>query len=156
MYQFVDACGLSDRVHLHGITSEETKKRLLSECGVFVQHSITDPETGNEEGLPAAIQEGMAHAMAVVSTRHAGIPEAVIEGETGLLVDEGDVEGMMNAMLQVTSCASMLGRAGYLQAVAKQSWNGEKSRLLHWLCGRDTAESECGSTRSNGVTMASV
>jgi colanic acid/amylovoran biosynthesis glycosyltransferase len=156
MFQFVDACGLSDRVHLHGITSEETKERLLSECGVFVQHSITDPETGNEEGLPAAIQEGMAHGMAVVSTRHAGIPEAVIEGETGLLVDEGDVEGMMNAILQVTSCASVLGHAGYLQAAAKHSWDGEKNRLLHWLSGRDSAESGCGSTKGNRVTTANV
>jgi glycosyltransferase involved in cell wall biosynthesis len=156
VYQFVKACSLTDRVRLHGTASKETKERLLSECGVFVQHSIMDPETGNEEGLPAAIQEAMAHAMAVVSTRHAGIPEAVVEGETGLLVDEGDVEGMMTAMLEVTSAASVLGRAGYVQAAAKHSWDCEKSRLLHWLCGRGIAESGFESSKSDLVTMANV
>src|SRR4029077_11256830 len=95
--QFVDACSLGDRVRLHGFASEETKRHLLRECGVFVQHSLTNPETGDEEGLPAAIQEAMANGMAVVSTRHSGIPEAVVENVTGLLVDEGNVEDMAKA-----------------------------------------------------------
>jgi colanic acid/amylovoran biosynthesis glycosyltransferase len=130
--QFVHACNLSDRVRLHGVAPEETKQRLLRECGVFVQHSLT-PENGAEEGLPAAIQEAMAHGMAVVTTRHAGIPEAVVEGVTGLLVDEGDVEGMAAAMLQVIPSAQDLGAAGYERAVAEHSWNCEKSRLMQWL-----------------------
>jgi glycosyltransferase involved in cell wall biosynthesis len=131
--QFVDACGLTKRVRMHGIASEELKKRLLLECGVFVQHSVTDPETGDEEGLPAAIQEGMAHGLAVVSTRHTGIREAVIEGETGLLVDEGDVAAMAEAFLRVTSTASDLGNAGYRRAAANFSPEHEKARLQRWL-----------------------
>ena len=61
------------------VEPEKVKMRLLRECGIFVQHSITDPVTGDDEGLPAAIQEAMAHGLAVVSTRHSGIPEAVVE-----------------------------------------------------------------------------
>jgi hypothetical protein len=38
---------------------------------------MTDPETGDEDGLPTAVQEVMAHGVAIVGTRHAGIPEAV-------------------------------------------------------------------------------
>ena len=49
---------------------------------------MTDPETGDEEGLPASIQEAMAHGMAIVSTRHSGIAEAVGQGVMGLLVEE--------------------------------------------------------------------
>ncbi len=135
--QYVEACGLVGRVRLHGIAPEEIKQRLLLECGVFVQHSITDPDNGNEEGLPAAIQEAMAHGMAVVSTRHTGIPEAVIEGETGLLVDEGDVEGMANAFVKVTSIAAHMGRAGYQEAVAKHDWHYERGRLRRWLFNDD-------------------
>lgn len=131
--QFVQACGLTNRVRLHGVAPEETKQRLLQECGVFVQHSLTNPDTGDEEGLPAAIQEAMAHSMAVVSTRHAGIPEAVIEGETGLLVDEGDVDGMARAMLEATSSAAGFGAAGYQRAVAEHAWHCEKGRLINWL-----------------------
>src|SRR5262249_44849517 len=109
------------------------KRRLLHECGIFVQHSLTNPDTGDEEGLPAAIQEAMAHGMAVVSTRHAGIPEAVIKGETGLLVEEGDVEGMATAFLNVPATAARMGNAGYEEALAKHAWCHEKSRLRQWL-----------------------
>jgi glycosyltransferase involved in cell wall biosynthesis len=133
--QFVQGCGLADRVRLHGVASEAEKARLFAECGVFVQHSATDPDTGDEEGLPAAIQEAMAHGLAVVSTRHAGIPEAVIEGETGLLVDEGDVRTMAEAFLAVPRRARALGAAGYRCAAAIYSWEHERARLRGWLFG---------------------
>ena len=75
----------------------------------------------------------MAHGMAVVSTRHAGIPEAVIEDETGLLVDEGNVPAMASAIIQVAACALDLGRAGYRRASANYAWAHEKARLSGWL-----------------------
>jgi len=71
--------------------------------------------------------------MAVVSTRHAGIPEAVKDGVTGLLVGEGDTEKMAKAFLQVVSSAADLGNAGYQEAVSKHAWHCEKSRLMGWL-----------------------
>lgn len=131
--QFVDACGLHSRIRLHGVASEDIKQRLLRECGVFVQHSLTDPDTGDEEGLPAAIQEAMAYGMAVVSTRHSGIPEAVIDGSTGLLVNEGNVTDMAKAFLQVMSSGPELGRAGYHRAAAEFGSHRETQRLNHWL-----------------------
>jgi len=131
--QFVSACGLQDRVALHGAASESQKARLLAECGVFVQHSLTDPETGDEEGLPAAIQEAMAHGLAVVSTRHAGIPEAVVEGETGILVEEGDVAAMAEALTAIAPRAAEFGAAGRRRAAALYGWEQERSRLSRWL-----------------------
>ena len=133
---FITACGLEDRVLLHGTASEETKHRLLLECGVFVQHSVTVPDVGNEEGLPAAIQEAMGAAMAVVSTRHTGIPEAVVENEMGLLVDEGDVQGMAEAFLRIAPLVEEFGQAGYRKAAATYTWEHEKARLERSLgCG---------------------
>jgi colanic acid/amylovoran biosynthesis glycosyltransferase len=131
--EFVQGCGLSDRVRLYGVAPEADKLRLLGECGVFVQHSITDPETGDEEGLPAAIQEAMANGLAVVSTRHSGIPEAVIEGETGLLCDEGDVRAMAEAFLAAPARAAQFGAAGYRRAAANYGWEHERARLRGWL-----------------------
>jgi glycosyltransferase involved in cell wall biosynthesis len=130
---FVRACELEHRVKIHGIVSEEEKYRLIRACGVFVQHSVTVPVTGHEEGLPAAIQEAMAHGMAVVSTRHSGIVEAVIEGETGLLVEEGDVKGMAEAFLRVSPLAEALGQAGYRKAAANYGWQHEKARIEQHL-----------------------
>ena len=130
--QFVHAADLQGHVTLHGFASEETKLRLLRECGVFVQHRVT-AEAGDEEGLPAAIQEAMAYGLAVVSTRHSGIMEAVKENVSGLLVDERDVEGMATAILQATRNFASFGAAGYAKASAEYSWAHEKSRLLKWL-----------------------
>jgi len=131
--QFVSACDLKGRVRLHGAASEATKAALLEACGVFVQHSLIDPETGDEEGLPAAIQEAMAHGLAVVATRHAGIPEAVIESETGLLVDEGDVSAMAEAFVAIPPMAARLGAAGRRRAESLYGWEQERSRLAGWL-----------------------
>ncbi len=133
--QFVAAAGLGGRVTLHGAAPEATKSRLLAECGVFVQHSLTDPDTGDEEGLPASIQEAMAHGLAVVATRHAGIPEAVVEGVSGLLVDEGDVSGMAAAMVGVAERAGCLGAAGRQRAAERYAWPRERARLRSWLFG---------------------
>ena len=130
---FVRACGLEGRVRLHGAAPEAVKYRLLSECGVFVQHSVTEVYDGHEEGLPAAIQEGMAHGLAVVSTRHSGIIDAVVEGETGMLVEEYDVAAMAEAFLHVPGQASRMGEAGYLRASKMYSWQHEKKRLLKFL-----------------------
>lgn len=131
--QFVQARKLNNNVRLHGIVSEDTKRRLLTECGVFVQHSAVDPETGNEEGLPASIQEAMAHGLAVVSTSHTGIAEAVIDGETGLLVAEGDVEGMAEAFLAVQSRSLSMGKAGRERAASLYAAESECERLRNWI-----------------------
>ncbi|HZZ87253.1 MAG TPA: glycosyltransferase, partial [Caulobacteraceae bacterium] len=130
---FVRACELEERVRLHGSAPEAEKLRLLGECGVFVQHSVTDLDTGDEEGLPAAIQEAMAYGLAVVSTRHAGIPEAVIHGESGLLVGEGDVRGMAEALRAVPARAAEFGAAGRRRAAACYGWEHERARLRGWL-----------------------
>jgi colanic acid/amylovoran biosynthesis glycosyltransferase len=135
--QFVDALGLGSRVRIHGAGAEEIKQRLLEECGVFVQHSITDPDTGNEEGLPASIQEAMAHGMPVISTRHAGIPEAIEEGTMGWLVEECDSAGMAQAMARMASqngTWTEFGAAAHAKAARIYSWSAERSRLLKHLC----------------------
>lgn len=53
---------------------------------------------GDEEGTPTVIVEGGAARLPVVSTRHAGIPEQVDDGTTGLLAAERDVAGLADAL----------------------------------------------------------
>lgn len=142
--QFVDAAGLTERVRIHVGIDEDAKTRLLRDCGIFVQHSVTDPYTGDEEGLPAAIQEAMAYGMAVVSTRHSGIPEAVEDGVTGLLVDERDVRGMASAMMRLSRNGDWqrLGANGRQKANRLYSWPAERARLLHYLAVLEVVGSE--------------
>lgn len=134
--QFVDATGMEGRIRLRGMVSDEEKQQLWRECGVFLQHSITDPDSGDEEGLPAAIQEAMAACMLVIATAHSGIPEAIEDGITGHLVAERDVARMASTILQVAADpslgAGMVAKA-YLKAAQQYSWPSEQSRLLSAL-----------------------
>jgi colanic acid/amylovoran biosynthesis glycosyltransferase len=54
---------------------------------------------GDKEGTPTVIIEGGAAGLPVVSTRHAGIPEQIEDGVTGLLADERDVRGLTDALV---------------------------------------------------------
>ena len=59
-----------------------------------------------------AVVEATAWGWPVVSTRHAGILDVVIEGETGFLVDENDYETMGDRMLELARDAQLAGRMG--------------------------------------------
>lgn len=134
--QFLDVTGLGSRIRLRGMVSEEEKVELWNHCGVFLQHSLTDPDTGDEEGLPAAIQEAMAAGMVVITTAHSGIPEAIEDGITGWLVPERDVKAMSKTMLNVANQSisnSELVLKAYHKAAVQYSWASERHRLMSAL-----------------------
>jgi glycosyltransferase involved in cell wall biosynthesis len=56
---------------------------------------------GDAEGLPMVICEAGERGLPVVATRHSGIPEAVADGRTGLLAEEGDVAGLARQLVAV-------------------------------------------------------
>ena len=64
----------------------------------YVQHSVVS-FTGDKEGTPVSILEASAAGLPVVSTVHAGIPDVIVNNESGLLVDEFDVDSMANNMI---------------------------------------------------------
>ena len=100
-------------------------------ASMFVQHSVTDID-GNTEGLPVAILEAMASGLPVVATRHSGIPEAVIDGKTGILVDEHDVTGMTQAIISLLANparADAMGKAGRERVLAHFTETQMKHRL---------------------------
>jgi glycosyltransferase involved in cell wall biosynthesis len=95
------------------LTPEEFRKEILS-ARAFVQHSIR-AESGDCEGTPVAILEASGSGLPVISTKHAGIPDVIMNGETGILVEEHDVEGMAAAMKKLLtdkSIAREMGIAG--------------------------------------------
>lgn len=85
-------------------------------------------------GIPNV--EAMACGVPVVATRSGGIPEIVRHGETGLLVERGDAEGLANAMLTLLEDRSRreaMGRAGREEAVRSFSWSRVAERLRERL-----------------------
>lgn len=133
---FVQEHNLAAKINLHGGQPNTVVQAMMSKADIFLQYSHTDPDTGDEEGLPVAILEAMGHGLPVVSTRHAGIPEAVVEGETGLLVDEGDTGGMAACLVQLASDPGLRGQfglAGWQRAKERFTWQRERQDLLKLL-----------------------
>lgn len=108
------ALGMHDVVAFPGVFAHEQVAQAMQRSRAFVQHSITT-SYGDREGTPLAVLEAMASALPVIATRHAGIGEVVEHDRSGLLVDEGDIDGMARHMLALAGDpprAATLGRAG--------------------------------------------
>jgi glycosyltransferase involved in cell wall biosynthesis len=133
---FVRAMHLIDHVTLHGGQPPTIVHQMMHTADIFLQHSVVDAITGDEEGLPVAILEAMARSLPIVSTHHAGIPEAVVEGETGFLVSEGDTQSMANYIVQLATdgqLRSRMGQAGYQRVQELFTWERERRALLELM-----------------------
>lgn len=69
-------------------------QRALLEHDLFLSPSQTARDGDNEGGAPVSLIEAQATGMPVVSTRHCDIPEVVVDGESGHLSEERDVDGV--------------------------------------------------------------
>lgn len=106
--------GIEKKVALPGRITPEQYRDYLKESLGYVQHSIT-AENGDMEGTPVGILEASAAGLPVISTIHAGIPDVIVHGKTGLLCEEHDVEQMaahMEQLLNNKQLAIKLGAAG--------------------------------------------
>ena len=94
--------GCANRVHFLGPKTKEDVIREMGKADIFVLASLTASD-GDTEGLPVSLIEAHAMELPVLSTLHSGIPELVMDGETGYLVPEKDVARLaerMQALIQ--------------------------------------------------------
>jgi glycosyltransferase involved in cell wall biosynthesis len=89
--------GIAGTVVFTGALLNSEVRKHMESSSVLVQPSVTASD-GDMEGAPTVIFEGSATGMPVVATRHAGIPEQVVHGTTGYLVEENDLRGMARYM----------------------------------------------------------
>jgi glycosyltransferase involved in cell wall biosynthesis len=114
----IDELCLPNNIVLTGAKPQSHLRRRLAAANVFVLPSVIDPE-GGMDNLPTVIMEAMATGLPVVSTNIGGIPEMVIENETGFLVQPGDAVAMADAINKIVGDASVarrLGQLGYERA----------------------------------------
>jgi glycosyltransferase involved in cell wall biosynthesis len=112
--QMTKVLGIEGAVEWMGARPHRDVLDLMRRARAFVQHSVTTA-SGDSEGTPVAVLEAQASGLPVVATRHGGIPDVVINEETGFLVDEYDVDGMSSLMLRLAvdpDLAAQLGAAG--------------------------------------------
>jgi colanic acid/amylovoran biosynthesis glycosyltransferase len=82
---------ISAFVKMNGWKSHQEVLTMMESSHLLLAPSITT-DYGTEEGIPNVIKEAMAVGLPVVSTVHAGIPELVVNGESGYLVPERNVD----------------------------------------------------------------
>ena len=94
-----------------GALNHEEVMPLFSNARCFVQHSVV-PSYGDAEGTPVAILEAQAAGLPAVATRHAGIVDAVVDGSTGYLVEELDIDGMADRLTRLLQDKELAQRMG--------------------------------------------
>jgi len=105
---------LTDQVRLLGSLAQGAVLEKLQSADIFALASVTDSQ-GASDVFPTVIIEAMAAGRPVVSTRLAGIPESVVDGETGLLVPPEDTMAFAGALSRLIEDAKLrlhYGRAG--------------------------------------------
>ena len=127
----IAACGLAHRIHLLGWVPREQIAEILASGHVFVL-----PSYG--EGLPNSLLEAMSVGVPVIATRVGAVAEVVQDGESGLLIEPGDVTGLaasIDALFADRDWADRLGAAG--RKVVSERYCMERVSIL-W--GRILAE----------------
>jgi glycosyltransferase involved in cell wall biosynthesis len=88
------------RVEFLGAQPSDVVRDAMKRARVFALPSVTSA-AGDTEAVTIAMLEAMASGAPVVASRHAGIPEAIEDSISGLLVEERDVDGLATALLRV-------------------------------------------------------
>jgi colanic acid/amylovoran biosynthesis glycosyltransferase len=131
MRNLAQRLGHTDRIQFHGGLPHQEIGRLLGEAHIFVLPSVTAAD-GDMEGIPVSIMEAMAMGIAVISTHHSGIPELVSNGESGLLINEGDSDALSNAMEQLIMNPRLIETMGAQgRRIVEEHFNEERqARVL--------------------------
>ncbi len=93
----VGAAGLGAAVELAGERSPEETQAAYVWADVFWHTGIVDAQ-GDRDGLPNVIPEAFAQGLPVISSAVGGAGEAVIDGQTGLIVDPADPQALADAV----------------------------------------------------------
>lgn len=112
----INARGLEGSVRLLGW--REDVDLILEQATMLALPSLAN------ECLPFVILEAMGHSLPVVSTDVAGIPEMVLDGQTGRVVPPGDPVALADALAQVASApdlAAAMGKRGHARVRAEFS-----------------------------------
>ena len=126
--------GVEDRVEFVGWKTQEEVNEEMASADLFVAPSVTAAD-GDMEGLPLVVAEAMATGLPVLGTRHSGIPEAVRDGENGIVVEERDIEGLKGGIRAFSDPALRLAAGKRSREVMELDFDADKQarRLLDIL-----------------------
>lgn len=103
--------GVADKVRFPGFLDQDALTKALYEAHLFL-HPSEQGADGNQEGVPNSLLEAMATGLPVFATNHGGIPEAVENHVSGILVAEQDHAALAKALLDLAADPARLGAMG--------------------------------------------
>ncbi len=122
---------IAEQVHFAGFLSQTELRTTFYASDIFLHPSELGRD-GNQEGVPNAMLEAMASGLPVFATRHGGIPEAITDGESGVLVGERDHGALAERLLEMVNRPeelTHLARRG-AESVAKKFEQKAQARVL--------------------------
>jgi phosphatidylinositol alpha-1,6-mannosyltransferase len=140
--------GLGNLVHFAGRATDDELARWYQSADVFAMCSEERPREGAVEGFGIAFLEASASGLPVVATNSGGIPDAVADGETGLLVPPGHVAAVSQALrrlLDDPALAARMGDAGRRRVLTHFNWGNTAaavSQVLDSLLPQPAASGE--------------
>ncbi len=96
--QLIDELNMRGTIELAGWRRHDDVVAKLRDAHLLVLPSVTAAD-GDQEGTPTALMEASAMGLPVLSTLHSGIPEVVVDGDSGYLVPERDVDALAQRLL---------------------------------------------------------
>jgi glycosyltransferase involved in cell wall biosynthesis len=132
----VKSLGLEEQVALTGLVPQEDGPAHLAACDVLVSPQVRNPDGTPFFGSPTKLFEYMAMGKAIVASNLDQLGEVLADGETGLLVEPGDVEGLASAIARLVGnepLARRLGEAARRAVLARHTWAEHTGRIVNAL-----------------------
>ena len=126
--------GVRDRVHFVGYVTDDALPSYYSAADLFVMPAREAPP--DVEGFGLVFLEANACGTPAVGARSGGIPDAIVEGETGLLVPSSDPASLASALsslLRDPTRITTLGRQGRAHTVRTANWSQVAARIYEVL-----------------------
>lgn len=139
--------GLQDVVDVRPAMGQDELRKLYAGAAALVVPSVVAPN-GDRDGIPNVILEGMAMGVPVVSTTVSGIPEAVQDRRTGLLVPPGDAKALAHGLeiiLRRPHLAHVMGNQGRMWVETQFRSSEHMQRLIVQM--NELLRREAGDTR---------
>ena len=108
---------IAERVSFTGFISQERLREIYYRSHIFL-HPSQMGRDGNQEGVPNSMLEAMATGLPVFATEHGGIPEAIENGVSGVLVPERDEFALVETLLDAVQDPDLLSRIAQTGAEA--------------------------------------
>jgi glycosyltransferase involved in cell wall biosynthesis len=106
-FNYIKENNLQNHIEYLGVVSGDDKKKLLFEGDIFIL-----PTFYPQEGQPISILEAMSAGMAIITTRHGGIPDVISEEKNGIFIKPQDIQDISESIIRLVNEPELITKMG--------------------------------------------